>query len=311
MISIIIPVFNVKSYLRQCIDSVINQSYTDIEILLIDDGSTDGSSEICDKYALQDKRITVIHQKNQGQGNARNVGIDRSHGEFIYFLDSDDWIKPKLFEAVIAHMKRNSLDLCFFGATVKNDTIDISWNEDMYRKTLGYKIGSGAEILKQQFDKHEYSATVYLYIAHGDLIRNSKIRFQEDILFEDNLFTFQLVLTSQKCDVLAESLYIRRIRENSTMTAHKDIQRKVQSYIQVIAGLEKIKFKEAFVKEYKRKYIYSCIRSILYYAIPDHSQWLVASCFILSRYLFINWKMPIVFAVEFSRHIIWHIKSIF
>ena len=93
LISVIIPVYNVEEYLHECVDSVINQTYKNLQIILVDDGSTDSSGKICDEYAENDKRITVVHQKNGGLSVARNTGLSNAHGDYVYFLDSDDYIK--------------------------------------------------------------------------------------------------------------------------------------------------------------------------------------------------------------------------
>ena len=98
MISIVIPVYNVEKYLRQCLDSVLNQTFQDFELLLMDDGSTDRSSFICDEYALKDNRIKVVHQENSGVSNARNNGISLARGQWITFIDSDDWVDPDYLE---------------------------------------------------------------------------------------------------------------------------------------------------------------------------------------------------------------------
>ncbi len=100
MISIIIPVYNVKPYLERCLCSVISQTYSDLEIIVIDDGSNDGSAEICDDFMRQDPRITVIHQENAGLSSARNRGLDIANGEWIAFLDSDDWIEPDMLQTL-------------------------------------------------------------------------------------------------------------------------------------------------------------------------------------------------------------------
>ena len=97
MLSVIIPVYKVEQYLCRCIDSVLAQTYTDLEIILVDDGSPDGSGAICDEYAAKDSRIKVIHQKNAGVSAARNAGMDLASGEYLAFIDSDDFIEPEMF----------------------------------------------------------------------------------------------------------------------------------------------------------------------------------------------------------------------
>ena len=106
IVSVIIPVYNVEQYLKRCIDSVIDQTYRNLEIILVDDGSNDGSGEICDNYAQNDSRIKVIHKSNGGLSDARNAGIDRSTGIYIMFVDSDDWINRECVELLIRSEER-------------------------------------------------------------------------------------------------------------------------------------------------------------------------------------------------------------
>ena len=100
-ISIIVPVYNVEKYLKRCIDSILNQSFTDFELILVDDGSTDNSGEIIDEYAIKDERIKVIHKENGGLSSARNVGIEYSKGNYIAFVDSDDYINKNMYKFYI------------------------------------------------------------------------------------------------------------------------------------------------------------------------------------------------------------------
>lgn len=98
MISVIVPIYNIQEYLPQCIDSIINQTYTELEIILVDDGSTDSGGSICDEYALNDSRVKVIHKKNGGLVSARKAGIRAAHGEYITFVDGDDWIERDTYQ---------------------------------------------------------------------------------------------------------------------------------------------------------------------------------------------------------------------
>ena len=111
LISIVIPVYNVEKYLKQCLDSIINQTYTNLEIILVDDGSTDNSGTICDYYSKIDKRIRVIHKKNEGQSIARNIGIKVSNGKYIGFLDSDDWVEQDMYRFLIENIEKYNADI--------------------------------------------------------------------------------------------------------------------------------------------------------------------------------------------------------
>lgn len=115
LISIIIPVYNVEKYLRQCVDSVLAQTYKNLEIILIDDGSVDSSGKICDEYAVQDRRVKVIHQNNQGVYVSRNVGLQVATGEYIGFVDSDDYIKPDMYQILLEETLKNQVDITMCG----------------------------------------------------------------------------------------------------------------------------------------------------------------------------------------------------
>ena len=110
-ISVIIPVYNVEKYLSDCVESVLRQTYTDLEIILVDDGSKDASGRICDDYAKQDLRVRVIHKQNGGLSSARNAGIESANGQYLYFLDSDDWIAENAIELLYEAIKNTQSDL--------------------------------------------------------------------------------------------------------------------------------------------------------------------------------------------------------
>ena len=117
LVSVIVPVYNVAPYLEQCLDSIVNQSYRNLEIILVDDGSTDKSGAICDRYAEQDSRIQVVHKENGGQSSARNVALDMMTGEWVLFVDSDDWIELNTLELLL-EQKDERADLVEFGVNL-------------------------------------------------------------------------------------------------------------------------------------------------------------------------------------------------
>lgn len=122
LISVIIPVYNVEDYLFECVQSVLNQTYENFEILLINDGSTDNSVLICDDFAKSDKRVKVFHQQNKGVSSARNLGIRNFSGDYVYFLDSDDTITPGFFNYVVGILQKNNSDILFFSLNNNNQT---------------------------------------------------------------------------------------------------------------------------------------------------------------------------------------------
>ena len=123
LISIIVPVYNVEQYLSRCVDSLVNQTYHNIEIILVDDGSPDRSGEICDEYAKKDKRVKVIHQSNGGLSDARNTALDIAKGDYLMFVDSDDWIEPTMYEEMLSFMEKEQLDLVECGINLVTNNI--------------------------------------------------------------------------------------------------------------------------------------------------------------------------------------------
>ena len=139
--SIIVPVYNTETRLEKCIDSLVNQTFKDIEIILVDDGSTDRSGSICDDYSSKDNRITVIHQENTGQGIARNCGLKVANGEYIAFLDSDDFMDEKSYEIIKEAIDKTDADLCAFGYLQRSESGKVVYQSVVHRNEY-----SGTEI---------------------------------------------------------------------------------------------------------------------------------------------------------------------
>lgn len=177
-ISVIVPVYNVEQYLHKCINSIINQTYRQLEIILIDDGSPDNSGSICDEYVKKDTRIKVIHQKNKGLSGARNSGLEIATGDYVGFVDSDDWIHEKMFEALITQSILHQSDLSSCAVQESNKTRNEVRLENQKPKIL---------------DKKDL---VYNYLNFGFYIpRNlysreliKDFRFDENVLFVEDMF---------------------------------------------------------------------------------------------------------------------------
>lgn len=132
-ISVIIPIYNVEKYLSDCVESVLKQTYTDLEIILVDDGSQDASGQICDDYAKQDSRVQVIHKKNGGLSSARNAGIDQATGQYFFFLDSDDWIAENALELLYKEIKSTGSDLALCNMQYVDEQGKNLENQSAYR----------------------------------------------------------------------------------------------------------------------------------------------------------------------------------
>ncbi len=220
LISVIIPVYNVEEYLHECVGSVINQTYKNLEIILVDDGSTDSSGRICDEYAKRDTRITVIHKKNDGPSKTRNVGLGHANGKYIYFIDSDDFIEKTAIEALVYAAESNQADLVFFDAASFAD--DGSEVKQGYIIKGTYKVCNGYKMLAQLHNNNDYHCAIYLLFIKRQLLFESNINFLESAYCsEDMLFTYQVYCCAKTVAQCKQSLYNRRYRQNSIVTSSK------------------------------------------------------------------------------------------
>ena len=213
LVSIIIPVFNDNRYISYAIESAINQTHSNIEIILIDDGSTDGSENICDQYAKADNRVLSIHQSNQGLGAARNKGIEIASGDYIAFLDSDDSYHPDYIKNMLSAMLQNNVDLVLSKFTLSNteEKLSIDANQKQHPsiiKGLYYH----DDALRALIDtKINYSVWNKLYRRY--LWKD--IRFPEGCLYEDVEATCKILDLCKSLYVIDQPLYIKRIHKGS------------------------------------------------------------------------------------------------
>ncbi len=228
-VSVIIPVYNVESYLGECLDSVLRQTLRDIEIICVDDGSTDGSPKILSEYAARDSRIKIITQPNAGLGAARNSGMDVATGKYLYFLDSDDWIIDNALETCFGICERDDLDQVVFGCEVQA-TADASHGVDeavvrlkgaYYRidETMCGRVAEGTSLLSELLSRRRFFASVPLRFMRRDAIRASSLRFPEKLIHEDEYFTPLSLILSRRAEIVGEKLYCRRLRQDSIETS--------------------------------------------------------------------------------------------
>ena len=199
LISIIIPVYNVEQYLNQCIDSIVNQTYKNLEIILVDDGSTDNSSRICDEYALQDKRIKVIHKENGGVSSARNFGLNIAKGEYIGFVDSDDFIERDMYEILIKTLISTNSQIV--SCSINNNKYVIKQNETFNKKEIFRKI-------------KKLPCSVWNKLFSRVVL--NEILFREDIFIgEDLLFVFQAFTKANQITFIKDNKYHYRCEYNN------------------------------------------------------------------------------------------------
>ncbi len=213
-ISVIIPVYNVENYLKQCLDSVVNQTLKDIEIICIDDGSTDNSSTLCDDYALIDSRIKVIHQINKGLGGARNTGLKYATGEYILFLDSDDWVKRSTCEIMLNKAIEIDADIVLSGETLYYENTNIY--KSGWRDFKNYN--NIEEISESNFIKTFTPAWARLYSK--SFIKKYNLQFVEHCYYEDNSWGCLVAIFAKRIGFVENQFFYRQ--RDGAITSKKD-----------------------------------------------------------------------------------------
>ena len=223
LVSVIVPVYNAEAYLEQCLESLLGQTYGNTEILLVDDGSTDGSGALCDAYAAKDARIKTLHKENGGASSARNAGLREATGDYIYFLDSDDHIEPTLLEKLLLSAKENDADLVFFDAwALDENTGRIS--ETNYNHRERYAPDTGKNLMAKMVANKDFHMGVWQLFYRKAFLDRTQLRFVEGIIYEDFLFTCRVYCLAERVSYVPEFLYTRRYRANSVMTAKKTMK---------------------------------------------------------------------------------------
>lgn len=217
-ISVIVPVYNTEAYLPSCVDSILAQSFSDFELLLIDDGSTDTSGALCDQFTARDARVRVVHKENGGQGPARNLALTIASGKYVIFLDSDDYWDSHTLERLYTEAERNRLQLLLFGGEPFFDGIE-SFPTANYQHTIqNGVVKSGPESLRVAFSSREYYTSPCMRFYLRSYLVENGFRFDEGIIHEDESFSFLSYINADRVECIGDQLYKRRYRPNSTMT---------------------------------------------------------------------------------------------
>ena len=202
LISVIVPVYNVKPYLEKCFASIAGQNWRNLEIILVDDGSTDGSGDLCEKLAGQDSRVRVIHKKNGGLGSARNAGIDAAKGDILSFVDSDDWIEPGMYDAMTEIMHRENAQIIACGIKRVSETGEVSYYQDNLEERAVY---TREEALIELPKNERLSNSMCNKLFQRETIKC--LHINERIFYEDNPFTPQCFARAERVAYTAEPFY--------------------------------------------------------------------------------------------------------
>ncbi|NNL80818.1 MAG: glycosyltransferase [Flavobacteriaceae bacterium] len=213
LVSVIVPIYNAESYLPRCIDSIVNQTYKDLEIILVNDVSTDSSGQICDKYAARDSRIVVIHkEKNEGSSCARNSGLDIAKGDYISYVDSDDYLNTSMIEIMMGYMLANDLEIieCNFSRKNRNKTFDDKlYIEDPVTATKRILAGSGFSVWRR--------------IYKMSLVKD--LRFIPGLIHQDVFYTMDVLKIISRIGYLNSSLYYYNTDNESVIRSNYTLRK--------------------------------------------------------------------------------------
>ena len=253
-ISVIVPIYNTEKYLHKCIDSILNQTFKDLEVILVDDGSTDSSGAICDEYAKKDERVVVIHKENGGQATARNIGLDIAKGEYISFIDSDDYIENDMYESMLDAIERTGADVAMCGKLlvsedykftqnrfVLNDEVVWESNEVKRRFLLSDCIGSSPcdKLMKKELFQE-----------------NDPVRFPKGYICEDLVPIFKMLCKTKKLVHVGKGYYNYYQRKNSTSRGDV-LQEKTYGMLYYPAQIKDIVNKEYAELYFEADYYYA------------------------------------------------------
>ena len=227
-VSVIIPVYNVEKYIRECLESVINQILKDIEIIVVNDGTKDNSMKIVEEYLL-DKRIKIINKENGGLSSARNAGIREAQGKYICFIDSDDFIESSMMEELYNKIEKTKSDVVESGISLyDNKTHKVKERENRKYSYTG----------KGSYLWGEYTTEVCNKIYKKEFLLKNNICFEEGMIHEDDLFTIRILFSTDKIEKIEKSFYYYRINREESIMTNVNLEKRLKALQRIV---EKIK----------------------------------------------------------------------
>lgn len=250
-VSVIIPAYNGEDYLRQCLDSVFAQTLKGLQVICVNDGSTDCTAQILDEYQVKHPDMVIVTQENGGLSAARNAGMALASGEYIDFLDCDDMLKTNALEQLYERARQDQLDMLFFDGETVYASEELRRALPNYEKLYQTKIQlekriiPGEELFVKLVDGKSYRASACMYLLRTDFVKSQGITFIPGIYYEDNVFTLQCLLTAQRAGVEAVPYYLRSLRDGSIVTVRKNY-RHVRSYYICQIAIQNFIFEHCF-----------------------------------------------------------------
>lgn len=263
MISVIVPVYKVEKYLDKCIESIVNQTYRDLEILLVDDGSPDNCPAICDKWAKADNRIKVIHKENGGVSSARNIGLDNASGDYIGFVDSDDYSDPKMYELLMNNLLSESSDIAVCSSFTVAENGEIK--ADAFSEN---KVCFQEEAVK--FISYQMNNSLWNKLFRKEVLVGC--RFDEGHTFgEDHLFLLKAMKNAERVSFISNPLYYYVQRSNST-TGSKFSERSFDQVYMKDALYDFVKAEFPYIGGYYRKLCFTARENMCRKIILSNSE---------------------------------------
>lgn len=224
IVSVIVPIYNVERYLCECIDSILNQSFKDFELILVDDGSPDSCPFICDEYAKRDNRIRVIHKSNGGLSSARNAGLELATGKYILFVDSDDFVMPQLLSISIRKLEDSKCDCLRFGYNKIDNQGNILYTKKMNSHLHVFNSDNDKlNFICNQLLSYKIPFTSWSCLYKNSIIKKNNLVFasEREIYSEDSFFSTLYSFYSNSCFIISDVLYCYRLNANSLMGQYK------------------------------------------------------------------------------------------
>lgn len=292
------PVYNVEKYLPQCLDSIMNQTYTEFEVIIVDDGSTDSSGKICDEYANRDSRIKVFHQENKGAAIAKNTALEHIQGDFFTFVDSDDYIEKDMLENMIFTQKKTGADIVECGF----------WNEYVGEKEEHTIVNDAMKIMSTEeymewYINHWTSSLLWNKLFRFSLLKNIRFRYERRCI-DDEFFTYKVVLNAQKICLISEKFYHYRKRRSSAILSPQNERQKTCDTLEMMQ--ERFETVNKWNADLGKVYLYHmndfllCMLNVFYIdeEIVKEIQSILQKYYIKSK----QYKL--------KRRFLWHIKKI-
>lgn len=237
-ISIIVPVYNVEEYIKRCMDSLIDQSFEDYEIIVVNDGTKDNSMKYVYKLQSEYKNIIICEQENKGLSAARNTGIAHAKGEYLIFCDSDDALEENCLGKLYNEALNKNLDVLLYDAKAFDGSKHQIKVNEYIRRNFTEEVLSGREMLKELVDKKQYAASACMFLIKRKLIIENNLKFMENIFHEDELFTPIALITAKRVEHRGWPVYLRYIREGSITTSDNILARMKSMEIVIIELIE-------------------------------------------------------------------------